>query len=133
MVTRRSMMALSAMATLALVAQAAAPAKAAEFQPYEAAEVDKAIASGKPVVVHVYAPWCLQCHIQASYLDGLKDDPDYKSIAFFRVDYDHQKDVVQKLDCPRSTVIAYKGGKEVSRMSWGITKGAVVDVLKAAM
>ena len=38
-----------------------------------------------------------------------------------------------KLDCPRSTVIAYKGGKEVSRMSWGISKGAVVDVLKAAI
>ena len=37
------------------------------------------------------------------YLDGLKDDPDYKSIAFFRVDYDNQKDVVAKLDCPRST------------------------------
>ncbi len=89
--------------------------------------------SGKPVVVHVYAPWCLQCHIQAHYLDGLKDDPEFKDVAFFRVDYDHQKDVVAKLDCPRSTVIAYKGGKEVSRMSWGITKGAVVDVLKAAI
>jgi thiol-disulfide isomerase/thioredoxin len=124
-------MTMSAMAMLA--ALAAAPAKAAEFQPYDPAEVQKAIASGKPVVVHVYAPWCLQCHIQASYLDGLKDDPDYKNVSFFRVDYDNQKDVVKTLDCPRSTVIAYKGGKEVSRMSWGITKGAVVDVLKAAI
>ena len=128
MITRRS-----AMTMLAALAALPAAAKAAEFQPYDPAAVEKAIASGKPVVVHVYAPWCLQCHIQASYLDGLKDDPDYKSIAFFRVDYDNQKDVVAKLDCPRSTVIAYKGGKEVSRMSWGITKGAVADVLKAAI
>ena len=70
------------------------------------------IESGKPVVLHVYAPWCLQCHIQAHWLDGLEDDPAYAGVTFFRVDYDNQKDVVAKLDCPRSTVIAYKGGKE---------------------
>jgi len=30
-------------------------------------------------------------------------------------------------------VIAYKGGKEVSRMSWGTTEDSVVNVLKAAL
>ena len=54
-------------------------------------------------------------------------------MTFFRVDYDNQKDVVAKLDCPRSTLIAYKGGKEVARMSWGISQDSVVNVLKAAM
>ena len=85
------------------------------------------------MILHVYAPWCLQCHIQASILDGLKTDPGLRQGEFFRVDYDNQKDVVAKLDCPRSTVIAYKGGKEVKRMSWGVTQASVVDVLKAAM
>ncbi len=117
----------------ALTAFSTLAARAAEFQPYEASVVGKAIASGNPVVVHVYAPWCLQCHIQASYLDRLKDDPEFKDIAFFRVDYDNQKDAVAKLGCPRSTVIAYKGGKEVTRMSWGVMKSSVVDVLKAAL
>ncbi len=129
MLTRRTALTLLAGATVV----AAAAAQAAEFKPYDAAEVHDAIASGRPVVVHVYAPWCLQCHMQAYYLDGLKDDPAFKGVAFYRVDYDHQKDVVEKLGCPRSTVIAYKGGKEVSRMSWGVTKAAVVDVLKAAV
>ena len=129
MLTRRSAFPL-------LAAFAAAPALqafAAEFRPYDEAAAQKAIASGKPVVIHVYAPWCLQCHMQASILDKLKDDPAYGGATFFRVDYDHQKDVVAKLDCPRSTVIAYKGGKEVSRMSWGVTQDSVVNVLKAAM
>ena len=129
MLTRRSAFPL-------LAAFAAAPALqafAAEFRPYDEAAAQKAIASGKPVVIHVYAPWCLQCHMQASILDKLKDDPAYGGATFFRVDYDHQKDVVAKLDCPRSTVIAYKGGKEVSRMSWGMTQDSVVNVLKAAM
>jgi thiol-disulfide isomerase/thioredoxin len=116
-----------------LAAATAASARAADFHPYAEATAQKAIASGKPVVIHVYAPWCLQCHMQASILDTLKDDPAYQGVTFFRVDYDHQKDVVAKLGCPRSTVIAYKGGKEVSRMSWGVTRDSVVNVLKAAM
>ena len=129
MPTRRTALTLLVGATLA----PATAARAADFKPYDAAEVRDAIASGRPVVVHVYAPWCLQCHMQAYYLDGLKDDPAFRAITFYRVDYDHQKDVVEKLGCPRSTVIAYKGGKEVSRMSWGVTRSAVVDVLKAAV
>jgi thiol-disulfide isomerase/thioredoxin len=127
--TRRSF--LTAMSLLP--AALAGRAMAFEFQPYDAAAVQKAIASGKPVVVHVYASWCLQCHAQASILDSLKRDPAYNGVSFFRVDYDGQKDVVAKLDCPRSTLIAYKGGKEVTRMSWGTSKDSVVDVLKAAM
>ena len=95
--------------------------------------MQKAIASGKPVVVHVAAWWCLQCHAQTSILDSLKNDPAYDGVSFFRVDYDKQKDVVGKLDCPRATLIAYKGGKEVERMSWETSREAVLKVIKAAM
>ena len=113
----------------ALALGAATPARSFEILPYDAAAAKKAIASGKPVIVHVYAPWCLQCHAQASILDSLKADKAYDGVKFFRVDYDGQKDVVAQLGCPRSTVIAYKGGKEVSRMSWGVTQDSVVQVL----
>ena len=111
----------------------AIPARAFEFEPYDPAAVEKAIASGKPVVVHVRAWWCLQCHAQAAVLDSLKSDLAYDRVRFFLVDYDQQKDVVAKLDCPRATLIAYKGGKEVDRMSWDTSRDAVVGVLKAAM
>ncbi len=127
MKTRRSFLASLAGVALAF------PAEAFEFHPYDPSAVEKAIASGEPVIVHVFAPWCLQCHAQASILDGLKNDPAYDQITFFRVDYDKQKDVVATLNCPRSTLIAYKGGKEVARMSWGVTEKDVVNVLKAAM
>jgi thiol-disulfide isomerase/thioredoxin len=111
----------------------AVPARAFEFQPYDPAAVEKAIASGKPVVVHVRAWWCLQCHAQANILDSLKSDPAYNEVSFFLVDYDKQKDVVAKLDCPRATLIAYRSGKEVKRMSWETSRDAVVGVLKAAV
>jgi thiol-disulfide isomerase/thioredoxin len=91
--------------------------------------VDKAIASGKPVVIHVYAPWCLQCRAQETILKRLSTDATYDGIAFFRVDHDKQKDVVEALDVPRSTLIAYKGGSEVTRMSWGTSTASVVGVL----
>jgi thiol-disulfide isomerase/thioredoxin len=128
MTTRRSFV----FSAAALIA-AALPAHAFEFRPYAHAAAAKAIASGKGVVLHVYAPWCLQCHMQAAILDGLAADRRYDGIAFFKVDYDNQKDVVAALGVPRSTLIAYKGGREVARMSWGMTQDAVVNVLKAAM
>jgi thiol-disulfide isomerase/thioredoxin len=127
--SRRSVLSLVGLLPVALTV----PAQAFEFAPYRTAEVEKAIASGKPVVVHVYAPWCVQCHAQASILESLKSDPTYDGVAFFRVDFDNQKDVVEKLKCPRSTLIAYKDGKEVKRMSWGTDRSSVVGVLKAAM
>jgi thioredoxin 1 len=127
--SRRSFLCLMSLAPAVL----AVPARAFEFKTYDAAAVEKAIASGKPVVVHVYASWCLQCHAQASILDSLKSDRAYDGVSFFRVDYDKQKEVVAKLDCPRSTLIAYKGGKEVKRMSWGTSEASVLDVLKAAV
>jgi thioredoxin 1 len=127
--SRRSFLALAGAAPAAL----AVPARAFEFIPYDPAAAEKAIASGKPVIVHVRAWWCLQCHAQAAVLDSLKNDPAYDRASFFLVDYDKQKDVVAKLDCPRATLIAYKGGKEVKRMSWETSRDAVLAVLKAAM
>lgn len=130
MLTRRSF---ALMLTTASLLAGALPAAAFEVRPYDKATADKLIASGKPVVIHVYASWCLQCHMQESILNGLKTDTTYDKITFFRVDYDKQKDIVAALNCPRSTVIAYKGGKETSRMSWGMTEASVTDVLKTAL
>ena len=127
--SRRSFLALVGAAPAAL----AIPARAFEFEPYDPVVAQKAIASGKPVIVHVRASWCLQCHAQAAILDSLKNDPAYDGVSFLLVDYDKQKDVVAKLNCPRATLIAYKGGKEVKRMSWDTSRDAVIGVLTAAM
>ncbi len=120
-------------ATVLAVAAAASPASAFTFQPYDPASVQKAIAAGKKVVVHVYAPWCLQCRTQASILSGLEADHTYDNVAFFRVDYDNQGDIVKALGVPRSTLIGYKGGHETGRMSWGMSTQSVLDVLKTVV
>ena len=132
MLTRRRLFALSLAATTALSLGATAAVAAFTLQPYDAAAVAKAIKSGKSVVIHVYAPWCLQCRAQASILDRFSAAGRYGDIAFFKVDYDKQGDVVKALDVPRSTLIAFKGGKEVKRMSWGTSEASVASVLDAA-
>ena len=129
MINRRSLFA--ALAAFAIVA--AAPARAYEVQPYDSALVAKTIASGKPVIVYVYASWCAQCHIQAGYLENLKADKAYDGVQVFHVDYDGQKDVVTKLNCSRATVIGYKAGAEVGRMSFGIMKSDVTGVMNKAL
>jgi thiol-disulfide isomerase/thioredoxin len=128
MMDRRFFLALLGATTLA-----GTSAQAFAIRPYDKGSAQAAIAAGGPVVVHVYAPWCLQCHLQESILDKLKSDPAYRGIAFFRVDYDGQKDAVKALNSPRSTLIAYRGGKEVARMSWGVEEDAVAGVLKASL
>lgn len=100
---------------------------------YDKALADRAIRSGAPVVVHVYAPWCLQCRAQASLLEKMSSNKQLGRITLFRVDYDGQKSVVDALGVSRSTLIAYKGGKEVARMSWGTSREDVERVLQAAL
>lgn len=117
---------------LAAALAVSAPALAFEIKPYDAAVVEQAISSGKPVVVHVYAPWCLQCRAQENILKRLSSAGTYDDIQFFRVNYDQQKDVVKAYDVPRSTLIAFKGGKETGRMSWGVSEDSVVKVLATA-
>ena len=124
---------LSAIATTAFLAVATIPAaNAFEIKAYDAATVDAAIASGEPVVVHVFAPWCLQCRAQETILNRLSTDASYDGISVYRVDYDNQKDVVTALGTPRSTLIAFNGGAEVAKMSWGTSTQAVASVLDAA-
>lgn len=122
-----------ALAAIAAPLALAGPAwAAATFQPYTAEAFAAATKAGGPVFVHVYAPWCLQCRAQEGILDRLMAEPRYAGATFFRVSYDQQKDVVAKLDVPRSTLIAYKGARETGRMSWGVTQDAVVKVLDTA-
>lgn len=119
--------------SLALVAAlAASVANAFEIQPYDKAAAQAAIAFGKPVVLEVYASWCPVCQSQASSIEAMKDKPEFKDISFFRVDFDAQKDVVKALKSPRATLIAYRGGKEVARQSWGATNEEVAKVLMKA-
>jgi thiol-disulfide isomerase/thioredoxin len=98
-------------------------------QAFRQSQFDALISEGKPVVVHVHAPWCSNCRAQDPILNSKMNSPEYKGVTFFEADYDSQKDVLKKFNVSsQSTILVFKQGKEVGR-STGQTKEAVIEEL----
>lgn len=88
----------------------------------------QALASGKPLIIAVHADWCPTCSAQKPILERLLTEK-FADMTEFTVDFDHQKDVVRRFDARmQSTLIVFKGGKEVGR-SVGDTNAASIEAL----
>ncbi len=112
---------------------AGAPAALAAEQPYSEAVARTAQAEGRPVVIHVIAPWCSTCAAQKPLVDKLVHDPKYKDLTVLDVDFDHQKAVLKTYDVRvQSTFIAFKGGKEVARSSGDTDGTSIAHLFDAA-
>ena len=95
---------------------AAGPALAAAPAPFDQAAFEAAQAAGKPILVHITAPWCPICKAQKPILGRIGEEPKFKDIAIFSIDFDSQRDLVRKFDArSQSTLIAFKGKTEVGR------------------
>ncbi len=83
-------------------------------QPYDEASFKEAQAAGKTVLINVTASWCPTCKKQEPTIKAVeKERP---SLVVYDVDFDTAKDVLQKLQVrAQSTLIVYKGPKEVAR------------------
>jgi thioredoxin len=88
-------------------------------------------AAGKPILLHVTAPWCPTCKAQKPILSKLEGEPKYKNLVAFDVDFDTSKALLRKLHvAQQSTLIVYKGKKEMGR-STGDTDAASIEALLA--
>nr|WP_298897593.1 thioredoxin family protein [uncultured Altererythrobacter sp.] len=73
-------------------------------------------ASGDPVVVDVFAPWCPTCRAQAPILDELRQDDRLADATFIKVNFDENKAFLRAHRIPRqSTILVFKGRTEVAR------------------
>ncbi len=127
MLDRRALFA--SLAAIAIAVPALADGKA-----FKSADFDKAKASGKPVLVEVSAPWCPTCKAQKPILSELKAQPRFKELASFEVDFDSQKDALRLLNVQKqSTLIVFKGGKEVARSTGETSKAAIEGLLAKAL
>lgn len=111
-----------------------AAASWAAGKPYDQAGFEAAQAAGKPILVEVHADWCPTCRAQDPIVSELMRDPKNAGFVVLRVDFDNQKDVLKRLRAQyQSTLIVFKGKKEVSRSTGETRKDAIAAQLVKAL
>jgi len=117
-------------ASLVAVVAPFAVAQAATEAPYSQAAFVAAQAAGKPILLHVTAPWCPTCAQQKPILAKLEADPAYKDLQVFLIDFDTQKDLLRALKVQmQSTFIAYHGATEEARLTGATDPAAIAAVV----
>ena len=118
MLTRRSIL----IASLVAGAFTMLPALAETIPTFDAKAFADAQKAGRPILVAIHASWCPTCKAQAPILSELRADPKFKDLAYFVIDFDSQKDLVNRFGARmQSTLITFKGDQEEGR-SVGDTK-----------
>jgi thiol-disulfide isomerase/thioredoxin len=131
MISRRSLVIL----TLAAGITAAIPGfAAAPMRPFTKADFAAAQKSGKPVLVHIHADWCPTCKVQEQIVSGLREDPKFKELVVFKVDFDGQKDIVSMFGArTQSTLVVFKGTAEAGRSVGDTNKATIAAMLAKAL
>lgn len=127
MFNRRGLLAVLALsATVAFVTATTA----AERKPFDQKAFEAAQAAGKPILVEVSAPWCPVCWAQAPILSKLRNEPKFKDMVSFNIDYDSQKDLLRKFGVQKqSTLIVFKGKQEVGRSTGDANAASIGSLL----
>lgn len=97
--------------------------------PFDQGQFDAAQAAGKPLAVVFHAEWCPTCRAQAPVLSALANSAELHSVTLFVADFDTQKALKKSLGVTKqSTVVVFKGRREVAR-STGDTQSAALESL----
>jgi thioredoxin 1 len=119
---------LFAFAAVAVVA----PAQGAETQKFSRAAFNAAQAQGRPILVDVKAWWCPVCASQNRTIKAALTAPQFAKLVVFELDYDGQKPEWQAFSVRKqATLIAFRGGKELSRLEF-VTDKAQINALLAS-
>lgn len=93
-----------------------------------------AIDAGGPVMIHVIAPWCGTCKVQKPIIAALLTSPDLQGMQKFDVDFDTEKSVLARFRIQRqSTIVVFKGRKEVERQTGQTQKAALEALMRRAL
>lgn len=113
---------------------AATHAFARAFAEYNADRLRKLLSAGGPVVVHVHADWCAVCKAQLPVMERVLAGNAYKGVQAVRVNFDRDKQFLTDYRVVRqSTIIVFKGSKEIARLSYETDPEKIERTLAAAI
>jgi thioredoxin 1 len=106
------------------------PANAADkYTNFSLSSLEKAKNTGKTVVVNSYEPWCWSCRKQDKVLISAKDE--FKGVVFLTYQQGKHKDIAEALNISvRTTIVVFKGKKEVARIVGQTGKTEIYSAIK---
>jgi thioredoxin 1 len=104
------------------------------FAEYQAGSFVKLLATGNAIVVHVHADWCSVCRAQMPVMDRVLAGTSYRNVRAVRVNFDREKAFLTDYKVVRqSTIIVFKGGKEIARLSYDSNPARIEQTLARAL
>ena len=102
--------------------------------PFNQAQFDAMRSSGRPVAVVFHADWCPTCRAQAPVLKELAETPALKSLTLYVANFDTEKALKRSWRVTQqSTIIVFKGGKEIARSTGDTQRDRLDALLKQAV
>jgi thiol-disulfide isomerase/thioredoxin len=102
--------------------------------PFEAAAFKAAQSAGKTVIIEITAKWCAECQLQRPIVAKLLERPEFSELTMFDADYDANKKELLEINALQlTTLILYRGGKEVARSSGATSPQAVETFFRQAL
>jgi thioredoxin 1 len=130
MISRRAILFAAGSAVVA----SASPSLAQDEKPFTPQAFQAAQKAGKPILIEIHASWCPTCKAQKPILSELMAQTKFSNMAVLRVDFDAQKDSVRQFGAQvQSTLIVYKGDKEVGRSVGDTRRESIAALLEKAI
>lgn len=111
-----------------------APAEAMERTKFSADAFAAAQRENRPILIEVHAWWCPVCWMQKSAMSSLENEPRFKNLISFSVDYDQDKAILRQFKVQKqSTMIVFKGATEVGRSVGESSTAALSSLLERGL
>ena len=105
------------------------PVHAADVRPFDQAAFVAAETAGKPILIAIHAGWCPVCAKQRPILSQLEQQPAFKDLVVFMVDFDSQKPAVAAMAAHKQSTLIVFHGKDERARSVGDTNPASIQQL----
>ncbi|SDH74226.1 thioredoxin family protein [Propionivibrio dicarboxylicus] len=123
----------SSLLALSLLASASMTL-AGEIKTYDQKTFDALTQAGKPVLLHIHATWCPTCKTQIPIVSDLMGQPAYKDVTTLMIDFDTSKPLLKTYKVTmQSTLIGYKGTKEVARSVGDTSRDGIEKLVKSTV